>query len=221
MATTRYIPRADAEFYVWAANLVNKVAANPAGYGLKPETVTNLQSSESSFDNSFNGSIQLRDAARAAVNQKIQNRKSFEEMIRMVARQIQANPEVSDTEKLEAGLPIHDNQPSPIPLPTSAPTALITASYLRNVIRFADSSNPSRGYRPRGVMGIEIIAHIGTSAPTAMNEYEPMGVSSRMKHDIEFSVADGGKSIWYRFRWIGTSGKLGIWSNNFEATIWK
>lgn len=70
-------------------------------------------------------------------------------------------------------------------------------------------------------MGIEIIAHIGTSAPTAMNDYEPMGVSSRMKQDIEFSVADGGKSIWYRFRWIGTGGKLGIWSNNFSATIWK
>ena len=216
-----YIPATDAEFHVWAQNLVTKVASEPAVYGLKPETVTALQATEATFDTSFSGAMQQRDAAKGAVILKNQSRKQFEEMIRTVVRQIQANPDVPDSEKVEAGLPVHDNQPSPMPFPTNSPTALITASALRNVIRFADPNHPTRSYRPRGVMSIEIIAHIGDTAPVSMAQYLPLGVATRMIHPITFGVEDGGKSIWYRFRWIGTRGEVGSWSDSFSATIWK
>jgi hypothetical protein len=108
------------------------VAANPTVYGVKPETVTELQNEETTFDSSFNDAIQQRDAAKGAVSLKNQSRKQFEELIRSVARQIQANPEVTDNEKLQAGLPVHDTKPSPMPFPTGAPMVLVNASELRN-----------------------------------------------------------------------------------------
>ncbi len=127
---------------------------------------------------------------------------------------------MTNTEKQQAGLPVHDTKPSPMPFPTNSPTALITASELRNVIRFSDPEFPSRGHRPRGVMSIEIIAHIGDTAPVSMDQYLTMGVATRMVHAINFNFEDGGKSIWYRFRWIGTRGEVGTWSNVVSAMIW-
>ncbi len=81
-----YIPSSDAEFRAWAQNLVTMVAANPAVYGVKPETVTELQNEETTFDASFNGAIQQRDAAKGATTLKNESRRQFEELIRTVAR---------------------------------------------------------------------------------------------------------------------------------------
>ena len=60
----------------------------------------------------------------------------------------------------------------------------------------------------------------GLFDPVSMDQYQTMGVATRMVHAIDFNVEDGGKSIWYRFRWIGTRGEVGTWSDVVSAKIW-
>ncbi len=219
---TNYIPTKDGDFAVWARNLVATVAADPSVYGLTAADVTELQSGESNFDSSFNGMVQQRDAARAATNIKATSRKSFEEMIRDYTRQIQANPKVTDSLKLDAGLPVHDNQPSPIPMPANPPAAIIeTPNVLENLIRLSDSAFPHRRRRPTGVLGCEIVGVVSDTEPTSMKEFHSMGLATRMNHVVTFDVTDGGKTVWYRFRWVGTRGQIGSWSIQYSASITK
>ena len=198
------------------------IAANPVEYGLTAADVTELQTSQTSFDAGLAEMVQQRDAARAATNLKASTRKAFEEMIRQYARQIQANPSVTDVLKLDAGLPVHDTRPSPIPMPSSPPSAIIeTPNVLENLIRLSDSEFPHRRRRPRGVLGCEIVGFIGDTEPTDMTAFHSMGMASRKTHVINFSVADGGRTVWYRFRWIGTRSQVGNWSSVYSSLITK
>lgn len=215
-----FVPSSDAEFFQWAQQLVSTVAKDPAAYGIAADELTDVQGKETTFDTSYVGMIEQRDAAKAATSQKNEARKTFEESIRVLAKQIQSNPNVDVQQKLAAGLPAHDNKPTPRTIPTNSPDVLINANRLRHEFRFSDPDFPSRGSRPSGVISIEISAFIGEEAPTDVEQFHSLGVSTRMKHSIDFPVSDGGKGIWYRFRWIGTRGELGTWSALHEAKIW-
>ncbi len=130
--------------------------------------------------------------------------------------------EVTDALKLDAGLLVHDTQPSPIPMPTNPPAAIIeTPNVLENLIRLSDSEFPHRRRRPRGVLGCDIVGFVGNTEPTDMNAFHSMGMATRMTHVVNFDVANGGKTVWYRFRWIGTRGQVGGWSILYSSLITK
>lgn len=182
-------------------------------------TVAELTASFNKWDTSYTGSIQQRDAARAAVVSKDENRNGLEEMIRTIARQIQADPNVTDAEKAAAGLPVHSTARTPVAVPTTAPSAVIDRTQVQeHTIRLFDDANPHRRSRPKGVMLCEIIGFVGNVHPTE-DQFRPFGLATRLTKVVSFSASDSGKTAWYRFRWVNRRGEEGPWSETFTAPI--
>ena len=214
-----FIPSGDSQFATWAQTLLNVVAAQPVKYGLTAEVITELTSGVETWETSFQSAIQQRDAARAAVVAKDTERKALVEFIRSVARQIQADPNVSDSSKMQAGLPVHSSSRTPAPIPTTSPVVTIEPTQVQeHTIRLMDDENPHRRSRPRGVMSCEVIGFVGNSHPGA-GDFKPFGLTTRMHKIVSFPATDVGKTAWYRFRWINTRGIEGPWSTTYTATI--
>ena len=113
-----YIPSQDGQFTTWSQNLLNVIKADPATYGVDAAAVAALQDNVTKWESSYGESIQQRDAAKAAVVEKDVDRKKLEEIIRSMARQIQADPEVTGKSKAMAGLPVRKTVRTKTPVPT-------------------------------------------------------------------------------------------------------
>ena len=222
MNSSDFIPNRDSDFNVWAHAFLTSVEAEPTEYGLTAADITTLQTTVAEWDTSYNEMHQKRDAAKGATVGKMESRSLLEELLRNYARQIQADPKVSDELKADAGLKVHSSSRTPVPDPTTAPVISIDAGTIQqHFLRFTDSISPNSLSRPRGVFGVVIFYHIGTTAPVDDEQFVLHSTATRMKATINFSNADGGKTAWYRTRYINTRGVLGPWSAVYSSTIMK
>ena len=217
---TRFIPARDGEFDLWARTFTATVKANAAGYGLSAEDITVLQTKTADWETRYSEMFQKREASKAATVRKDDTRGSYEEFLRNLARQIQADPNVDNGMKTDAGLPVRSTARQPAPVPDSAPTVEIeTSNVQEHKIRFFDTNNTFRRSRPRGVFGVEIYRYIGDAAPLNDEQYSMYGIMTRMNATIQFSGEDVGKHAWYRFRYVNTRGENGPWTLRYEAMI--
>ncbi len=133
---------------------------------------------------------------------------------------IQANPEITDAEKAEAGLPIHSTSRRRIPAPTVAPAAEIDITApMRHMVHFFDAANSRRKTKPAGVKFCEIIMFVGDAEPENIELYRNVGVTGKSSYTIGFDTIDVGKTAWYRFRWTNPRGEAGPWSTAYSATV--
>ena len=218
--SSSFIPPRDAEFNAFANNFAAAVEAKPESYGLTAADAALLKTEIETWDSSYAGMIQKRDQAKSATEAKDAARTKVEALIRTYSKQIQADPDVGNTEKLDAGLPIHSNTRSPKPSPTTAPYAVIESTNVReHTIRMTDPSQPTRRSRPDNVKAIEILCFIGEEHPSNINQFHTIGLSSRMKFTHAFPMDDAGKTVWYLFRYVGTRNEFGPESSQYSAII--
>ena len=217
---TSFVPGPDAEFSVFANGFATTLAANPSAYKLSPEAVTELQNKVSAWDTSFTALHQKRDAAKAATSEKVLRREGAEELIRTLAKLIQADPEIPEPLKVDAGLPEHSKTRTPSTAPVSAPASEIEAcNVMRHSIRFIDTDNTLSGARPKGVLGIEIYRFVGNEAPVSYEQYSMYGIVTRMRARVDFTQDDIGMYAYYRFRYVNRVGEVGPWSMPTEAMV--
>ena len=217
-----FIPTRDADFDMWANTFVDTVKANADNYGLTPDEIKDLEGGVAGWDTKFSDMFAKREAAKAATVGKDEMRKSFEETLRNISRQIQADPNVSNEMKADAGLPIHSTSRTPVTAPDSAPTAEIDACNIQeHQLKFFDTNNTFRRSRPRGVFGVEIFRFVGNEAPLSDEQYQMVGTVTRMNATVTFGSQQAGQTAWYRFRYINTRGEVGPWSMVYNATVMK
>lgn len=126
---------------------------------------------------------------------------------------------VSDAEKAALGITVAAT-PSPIGPPTTAPSCIIeTPNRLQQVLRFADSSTPTRKAKPPGVFGVEIWNKVGTTPPTNESDLKFVAVDTNAPYVMNFTTEDGGKTNYVWMRWVSPTGERGPWSEQAQATI--
>ena len=75
--------------------------------------------------------------------------------IREAAAIAQANPDVSDDAKLQAGLPVYKKGRPPAPVPSTRPVANVdTSQRLTHIVHFMNEGATSKA-KPKGVQGCE------------------------------------------------------------------
>jgi hypothetical protein len=220
MATNSdYIPRTDAEFQTWVNNLVYQVNANPSHYGLTQQQAQDLGTQASGWNTLYSGAVAARDAYHAAIGGKDNNRDAFETNIRHLVRQIQANPAVTPEYKREAGIPVHDTQPSPVPPPAVAPLGECDAGRrFEHHLSFRPVGSRTRG-KPGGVTHCEVWRKKGGAPPLDPVECELAGDPQKSPFVATYGAADAGKTVHYMLRFISTRGDPGPWSETVSATV--
>jgi len=99
-----FIPRKDCDLVAWLQRFVAELENEPAAFGLDDAELKRAREASDSFCQSVRHALAAHRRAQGAVATKNHERNAVEETVRMLARKIQANPNVPDGAKQRLGL---------------------------------------------------------------------------------------------------------------------
>lgn len=214
-----YIPGPDGNFQAWQANFVTYANANLAALGLVAADMTPVTAAQATWTTAFPAHVAAVNAAKAAKAAKDEARRAYVAVIRPLVRRLQASALVSNPEREALGITVAASG-SPIGPPTTAPACTIECgNRLQQVLRFVDSTTPTRKAKPAGVLGVEIWNKVGTTPPSGESDLRFVAVDTAAPYVMNFDAADGGKTNYVWMRWVSPTGERGPWSEQAQATI--
>lgn len=215
-----FIPTADEDFSVFVNNFVNYVAAHAVNLGVAPATATALSNGLLLWTDSLAAHETAQIAATSARTVKDSARDALTIITRTTARQIQANPTVTDEVRTLMGLPVRDDTRSKPPVPTTKPIGQVdTSQRLQHTIHWRDESMPNSRAKPIGVRGAEIWVLVGPTPPNDPAQAHFVALDTASPYLLAHEATDAGKLAHYLLRWMNTRGEPGPWSETLSATI--
>lgn len=215
-----YIPDSDSLFDSWAKVYCDYVDAHADIIGVSHVQRDALVAAHTSWDESFDLANSAQAAAKAAIEKKDSDRASFENIIRELTAQIQANPNVTNEQRASLGITVRKETKTPAPIPKTRPVAKIDANErLQQTIHFTDEATPTSKAKPAGVMGCELWVKIGGAPPLDASETSFVATDTKSPYVAHFNGSDGGKLAHWMLRWVNTRGEAGPWSETVSVTI--
>ncbi len=219
-----YIPGSDTAFQVWVDNFTTYANAHLAELGIIPPDVIPITDALADFAGKMTANVTAQQAAQSARQAKDDSRDALESLVRTLVKQLQASPDVDDTERAALGITVPDRVRTAVAGDiTTRPIGIVdTSQRLRHEIRFSDEATPTRRAKPKGVMGCEIwvkVTAAGETPPAGADELSFVSLDTASPYIAEYDGTDGGKTAHYMLRWVKSSGDKGPWSETVSATI--
>ncbi|MDR3308405.1 MAG: hypothetical protein LBS80_00430 [Tannerella sp.] len=206
-----YIPNKDTELVQWGNNFADKVALYASKWNIDAVVVTALATIAASFASW----VAITDSAeRNTLNVSDKNvaRKEFERQIRALVNFQLKNPVITDTQRLELGLPVHDVKPTPILPPTEVPVLEIELLGPRRLSFVFFSPDSESKAKPYGVNGAVIVYGVLDTPTTSQDDLPHSVLATRTPHTLEFAAAERGKTVYYAICWQNEKGQRGPFS---------
>jgi hypothetical protein len=214
-----YIPQSDGAFLEWAKPLVTYAAAHVAAFNVPQGALTPIQTQLAAYETAFEAA-QNPNRGKVDVLNKNEARDALKTSLRtFVKAYLSYNPAVTDADKENMGLPLHDGTRTPTPPPSTIPEAKIDSSIIRQLtIHFKDNGSEKRG-KPSGVHGVEIVWSITDSVPATMDEFKNSVFDTASPYTFTFDESQRGKKIFFCLRWENAKGDKGPWGEIYNAII--
>jgi hypothetical protein len=191
--TAPYIPTKDGDLDAWANNFADLITATPALYGLTPAEALSIQTEVDAWNVAYPLAINPGTRTPVTVSAKNAAKIAMTIICRTFASQVRINPGVADADKLDLGLNLPNNSPSPIPTPPTFPLLdIASAGPLIHVMRFADNTTPDSRRKPDGAVAMQLFA---------------------------VDSGDLGETASYAARWVNRKGEPGPWSAPISFVI--
>lgn len=206
MANTDFLPKREADLLAWANNFSTKLSLDPTSYGV---TIVQAGAFETLFDNfqsAFTTASNPGTNSHANIVAKNVAKQALIENARLLAREIQGTPTVTDFQKADIGLTVRDPEPTPVPVPAFPPDVSVLSLFGRTArLRLRDVQNPDRRGKPDGVSGATIFYHVGETAPVIPNEWALLMQTTRTLVDVDFpQTIEPGARVWLTAYWYNT-----------------
>ncbi|MDR3296862.1 MAG: hypothetical protein LBS94_01325, partial [Prevotellaceae bacterium] len=152
-----FVPSADATFNQWQRVLIAYLVANAERLGLSAATIAALLALQTAWEAAFALAEDPATRTKPSVAAKKVARTALEKELRAsVKEHITYNRSVSDADRGNMGLPVHDSKPTPAAVPTTRPEVEVKFDQQReHSLHVYDSVQSSAG-KPGGTMGFEI-----------------------------------------------------------------
>lgn len=222
---TNYIPPRDADFALWSANFAALITATPTAYGLIPADATAINAANTPWQTAYATATNPSTRTTPAVAAKDAARATCEFVLRPYAQRINADAAVTDDQRADLGLTIRKTVPTPIPAPSTMPVlSLISATHLAATFAFRDSTTPTSKAKPYGVVALQVVQSIGTTAATDPSQCEFLAQFGKSPFPVAYDGADVGKVVTMFGRWVTQSGPAGIpqvgpWSTRLVTSV--
>jgi hypothetical protein len=216
----------DAEALAWLENFAAVIVADPTTYGLDAPTAADVDTAVVAFRDAYDiagvsGRTAVNPGGYTQPNRAdmYASRNAALAVARPIAVQIQANPGISDMDKLTAGIVPRNFNRTKIFVPATSPLlGFLRAGVGTHLLGFADEMTPSSKRKPLGARQIQLFLGIGATI-TSLGSLRFYAGYSRFPMQVNFDPADAGKLATYAGRWVGTRGDVGPWSALLTATI--
>ncbi|MDR1335405.1 MAG: hypothetical protein LBK22_01080 [Tannerella sp.] len=214
------MPRAEAIFFNWQDVLVHYASTRYKTWGVPDDTWKKLLDKQATYKNRYAVAEDPATHTPTANLMRKEARADYEALIRLIVKAyIINNPAVSDEDRKNMNLPIHDTKPSHVQDPTSMPEAESDSSTIRRIgVHFHDKGKKSKA-KPAGVQAAVIRWAILDHPPVSDEELIHTVIATHSPYVLEFDASDRGKTVYFCLCWINTRGKEGPKSEVYSAII--
>lgn len=216
-----FIPRGDADFNNWQANLLTQVNDGADGWGIPADNVAVLTDKQTVWAAAYGKANNRQNRTPADVQAKDDSRKDYTSVLRSFnAQWLANNSRISDADRERMGLTVKSGTRTATSVPSTSPAGSVDFSNrLRHTIHFYDEATPHTKAKPAGVHGCEIWAKVGGEAPKAASELAYLATDTATPYVLDFDGADAGKTVYYWLRWVNSRNQQGPWGRMFSATV--
>lgn len=215
-----YIPSTDAAKLAWLTNFATLISANPGAYGLLAGDAVAIQNARDAYNAAYTVAVEPSTRTAPAVAQKDADRNFAIALCRAYAQQIEANLGVTDQQKLDLGLTVKDQTPTPINPPATVPLlTIIGATSGQFTVRYADQNSPASRGKPFGTVGMQLFVAIDDTVVNDPNDAAYYGTLTKQPVAVTFDPMDEGRTATLFGRWINAKGEPGPWSLPVHGTV--
>src|SRR5687768_277304 len=199
-----WVKNRDADLSAQADQMSTYISANTVALGLVAGDATTLASNVTAFQEKL--AVWTNDSTHTPVAraEKDTAKAVLTANMRSLGRRLQANPNLTDAQKVALTLPVHDNEPSPSPQLITRPVVSVIGSAATDIaVRAVDETTPMSRKKPAGAVALQYFSWVGPeAAPQDLELWRFEAVASRSDHVIGFNLADAGKPITIVARWM-------------------
>ena len=217
-----YIPNADGDFNLWQIQFMGGVQPNLTAWGIPTATFTALQALQTPWTTTWAKASDTNSHTSSDVQAKNDARAPYEKSIRAFVQQYLAhNNAVSNTQKQNIAITVPSGSHGRVAAPTTQVPHLAVDSmqHLQHTLRITSLDNPTSRAKPAGIRVTRIYCFVGTAAPTDITQYHHLGNATRFLYNVNYTLADVGKTAWYIACYENTRGEPGIYCQPLGVLI--
>jgi hypothetical protein len=214
-----YMPSKDEEFDVLQDNVYTAATGNAVKWLIPTSLISTLDAPRLRWKNAFTAYKNPAIRTPAVTREKNDAKKVYTSLMRpFIQGQLMHNTIVTDADRLDMGLPVHDRTPT-IPSPPASRTEIqIDFSQIaQHTLHVRDSETKSAS-KPSHVIGYELWRRIGGDNEPTYDDMQLVEIVTRSSHLLQYTSFERSKTVWYATRWVNTRGK-GPWSEIVSAIV--
>ena len=222
MSNKDYIPKKEVVLHDWGKNLVKVTGAKGILWQIPTNATQKLNASFTLYDTKYQTALDPASHTPIAVQDKNDAKDAFVGEARVYCKgYLLYNPLVTNADRDLLRLPIPDKTPTPILPPKSMPEGRADTSVRqRHTLHVIDTEEVHpRGGLPTGVAAFETWRYEGDTIPTDDSTFTYVATSTTTTLVVDYTLAEVGKTVWYRFRWLNARSQPGPWSEIISAVI--
>jgi hypothetical protein len=206
-----FLPERQAELLHWSRAFRQQIVAQPTMFGLTAEQAAWYATLDDAFAHELKLAREPTTRTPVQIKKKDEAKKALKAGARMLARIVRATPGITNTQRVQLGLTVRDEELTPAARPSSAPEVVLLPSSGRTVrVRVRDTAAPDRRGKPDGFAGAAVFSYVGDKPATRMADWTFEGNMTRPVFAIDFdSAVPAGARVWIAAMWYNTRGQTG------------
>lgn len=211
--TTRYLPSGDSAFLTWTTSFLAALSPLLDVVNFPPAEYELLVSLKNTFSTALATANAPATRNAGTIQAKNDAHKALEKEVRGAVMEFLAyNRSLTNKNRQDLGIPMHDTEPTPVPVPTSHPEFSIERPDIaRLTVHFHDAGTEHRG-KPYGVSGAVFVYDVLDEPPVGPANLSRNLLATRTPHVLEFADSESGKRAYITLCWQNTKGEKGPWS---------
>jgi hypothetical protein len=216
-----FIPRNDRKFLAWIIYLLNYIMNLGLDLLHIPTAdYADVDTKVKDFEDKLVVAEDPNKRTKGAVQAKNDARKVAEKAARgLISEYLTYSKVLTNADRDNMGLPIHDTTHTPAPIPDDMPTVEInTSKHQKHKLHVKTGTLTGRSKPPK-VHGVEVWRKMGGDPPKSEAEWVYLNFTGRTTLTVDYPLDLVGTVVHYRFRWVNTRNQPGPWSETFSAII--
>jgi hypothetical protein len=214
-----FIPHQDGAFLEWAKTLLAYVNPKLTAFNIPSGALTPIQEQMTAYETAFEAA-QNPNRGKVDVLNKNEAKEALTASLRaFIKGYLTYNPVVSDADKENMGLPLHDGTRTPVPVPATIPELELDSSVIRQItIHFRDAGSDKRG-KPAHIHGVELRWGLLDAPPVSVEDLKNSAFDTASPYTFTFDEPERGKALYVCPRWENNKGDKGPWGEIVKAII--
>jgi hypothetical protein len=220
MSSIDLVPHKDADLLAFTKNLTSNLEKNGHLWNVRPDSYAKIAAFIIAFAEAL---AKLEDPNHGKVDVALKNnikKDGTKEIRAFLKESIIYNRLISKDALLAMGLKPHDDVLTRPSKPTDMGIGDVdTSTHQQHTVRVKAGNLTGKSKPDITVTGFELQRKVGGEPPKTDEEWTYVDFSSRSALIVKYPLADVGKIVYYRFRWVNTRNEKGPWCESYLMAV--